>query len=169
MPGIRKLPNFKALAVATTTLGLACLFLCFGYPFSSPYKLQKITLLLLSILSSTAAIILMEKIIHNDPIETEIQSIERRARRSTDRAVLLSQIKQKWAMLSLEQQQRFLAELTQPKPLPPLANAGKFIEASYRLEQGEPMDVVVTQIWKVEAGTRDHASIRREFETWLNP
>ena len=167
MPKMRKLPNPKVLTITATTLGLACLFLCFGYSFSSTYKSQKIILLLLSILSSSAAIMLIEKVISNDQIEREIQTIERRARRITDSAVLLSHIRKKWAMLSPEQQQRFLAELTQP--LPPLANAGRFIEASYRLEQGEPIDAVITQIWKVEAGTSDHASIRREFETWLNP
>lgn len=169
MPKLPKLPNPKALTLTATTIGLACLFLCFGYPFFSPYKSQKITLLVLSLLSSSAAIMLMEKVSDNARIEKEIQTLEQRAGRTADRTLLLSQIKQKWAMLSPMQQADFIAELTRPEHTSPIKDAGRFIEATYLLEQGEPMDVVVTHIWKVEAGTSDHASIRREFETWLNP
>jgi hypothetical protein len=137
------------------------------------YKSQKIITLLISLLSGGMAMLLAEDAVQGDEIDAQVKTIDQTA----NKEFLLSQVKHKWAMLSEAQKQLFREEI---RALAEMAGgdittemtevniSDKFIQASYLMQDGEPIDTVVSKTWGTKEATPQHNHIKRQFEQWLN-
>lgn len=152
------------------------------------YKYQKIALLVTSLMFSSIAMLMADRAVLYQRIDQEIR---RRALESedetpppkpvpklADKSQIFSQIRQRWQTLSEAQKQQFRAEIKalcdmveNHEPVISMEKqeiTGKFITASYRLEQGEELDTVVANLWSVEPGSEKHGYIKQELTQWLN-
>ncbi|MBW4597519.1 MAG: hypothetical protein KME46_32640 [Brasilonema angustatum HA4187-MV1] len=137
------------------------------------YKFQKILVLLCGLLAGGMAMLLGEDAVQGDEIDVEVKTIDQKA----NKEFLLTQVKHKWAMLSEAQKQLFreeiraLAELAggdDTADMTEINVSDKFIQASYLMQDGEPIDTVVSKTWGVKEGTKEHDYIKAQFEKWLN-
>ena len=136
------------------------------------FKGQKFIILFISLLSGGMAMLLAEDAVQGDEIDAEVKTIDQ----SANKEFLLSKVKHRWAMLSEAQKQLFreeiaaLAEIAGGDVTAEMTEVNlsdKFIQASYVLQDGEPMDAVVAKVWNVKEGSDKHTHIKQQFEQWL--
>ena len=152
------------------------------------YKYQKIALLVTSLMLSSVAMLMADRAVLYQKIDQEIRRRVLEDEDETpppkplpklaDKAQIFSQIKERWQTLSEAQKQQFRAEVKALSemvesddtivPMEKHDITDKFITASYQLEQGGEVDKVVTNLWNVEPGSRQHGYIKQELTQWLN-
>lgn len=134
-------------------------------------KNQKLILVVIGIMSASAALVIGEDTVENAEIEREITKIDNQAKKE----VLINQIKHKWAMASEAQKQlyrqeyRELVELfgEQTQEASEINETDKFTNAFYMIQEGHSIDTVVTQTWNIQPGSEDFDKVKKAFQDWL--
>lgn len=137
------------------------------------YKLEKILLVGMAIITAMYANNLGQEICINDEIDNEVADIQAKGKKQ----LLLERIKHKLAMASKSQRMLFLDEMKalveefgtpegEIQEADELNATDKFTNASYLLLEGHPIDVVVNQTWGYQIGTAEHLEMKQKFVEW---
>ncbi len=162
------------------------------YQITQDYKYQKFALLTMSLIFSSIAVLLADKAIEFQKMETHKAKLDVAVKkveaRMGERLYLFNKIKQQWRLLSQAQKNRFIQELmliiefiekdkkgikdkiteiTPPETRTIDVKGDKFIEASYLLDNGNDINTAVCKTWKVALGTKEHSEIKQKFVEWL--
>jgi hypothetical protein len=137
------------------------------------YKIQKLFLLLLAILSANYALNMGAETVTNSEIDSEVDSIKAQGKKE----LILERVKHRLAMASKSQRLLFIDEMKalmeefgtpegETLEADELNATDKFVNASYLLGEGHSVDTVVSQTWGYQPGTAEHGELKRKFLHW---
>lgn len=138
----------------------------------SDARLQKLLLLAISMTAGGLALMISDDIIPELEVKRQVSEIDAQAKKQ----YLIEQIQHRWAMASQSQKLIFRQELKELAALfgdesleaTEINATDKFINASYLLSEGHSIDYVVAQIWQVQPNSEEFASVKAQFQQWLN-
>lgn len=135
------------------------------------YSTQKMILLGGAIASSSLALICSSIDFEDLEVTQELKMTEIQARKQLKG----EQIKHKYALMSHAQREQFKLELEALLDLTgddssyqagEILASDKYLNCSYLIQEGHPVDAAITTTWGVAQGTREHSICKLRFEAW---